>query len=162
MIRIFLGLLLACIGFTSYGQEKTSFSISWDEMNTHLSENDFMYTIEHREITPSLSFIKPIVSVGTYQLMEIDLSVDLRKQHLKNDTPILLLPENKFIQSDYAVAIPSTVKSNARITITGNGGYNSSNTNNGGVKNTAYRDASTYTGIYCPVTGLPLTSRIRN
>ncbi|WP_299311900.1 hypothetical protein [uncultured Aquimarina sp.] len=160
MVRILFGLLLGCIGFVSYGQEKTSFSLAWDEMSTHLSENDFTYTIEHKEITPSLSFIRPTISASNYQLMEINLSIDLRKQYLKNDTPILLLPENKFIQSDYAVSIPTTAtKRNAKITITGNGGYNS---NNSGIKNTAYKDASAYTGIYCPVTGLPLTSRSRS
>ncbi|WP_299437080.1 hypothetical protein [uncultured Aquimarina sp.] len=147
------------MSFTSFGQEKPTFAVEWEELNVKISENTDMYTLEHREITPSLSYISQRIATGNYYLMEINLAVDLRRQHLKNDAPVLLLPENKFIQSDYSVALPTTtsVQNNFRVSITGNGGYNSSNTSNGGIKNNAYRDASSYTGIYCPVTGVPLT-----
>jgi len=156
-MRIFIGLILVCLSYTSFGQEKPTFTIEWEELNTQLSEINDRYTIEHREIIPSLSFISQRIATSNHYLMEINLAVDLRRQHLKNDAPILLLPENKFIQSDYAVSFPTSTQSNFRVTVTGNGGYNSSNTSNGGIKNNAYRDAASYTGIYCPVTGVPLT-----
>lgn len=159
-MRIFFGLFLVCIGFTSFGQEKPTFAVEWEELNVKLSENDDKYVLEHKEITPSLSFISQRIVTGDYYLMEINLSIDLRTQHLRKDnTPFLQLPENNFIQSSYALAIPNSLQEEKsfRITITGNGGYNSSNTSNGGIKNNAYRDAGSYTGIYCPVTGVPLT-----
>jgi len=159
-MKILFIFLLSCISIISYGQEKPLLTIDWETWNTQLIENDSRYTLEHREITPSLSYIREIISTGNYFLMEINLSVDLRKQHLKNEAPILLLPENKFIQSNYAFSLPSTEnqnQNNLRFTITGNGGYNTNNSGNGNIKNNAYRDASTYTGIYCPVTGIPLT-----
>ncbi|MFD2562533.1 hypothetical protein [Aquimarina rubra] len=160
-MRIFFVLLLGGFGFMTFGQEKPSLAIEWESLNAQLSESYTQYTIEHQEIIPSLSYIRSIVSTGNYQLMEIDLTVDLRRQLIKDDRPMLLLPENKFVKSDYYVAIPTIEKSDASITITGNGGYNNSNPNNGGVKNTVYEDASTRTGIYCPVTGLPLTTSRR-
>ncbi|MHA7059134.1 hypothetical protein ACWGOQ_0018045 [Aquimarina sp. M1] len=162
-MRIFLGLLFTSFCCITFAQEKVSLSIEWETLNTQLSENHNRYSIVHKEIIPSLSHTRPEISIGHYRLMEINLAVDLRKQRLKDETPILLLPENKFIQSDYAVSIPTKTKNDINITITGNGngGYNS-NTTSGGVKNTAYKDASTYTGIYCPVTGLPLIARGRN
>ncbi|MBW1297244.1 hypothetical protein GBO31_17150 [Aquimarina litoralis] len=132
--------------------------VTWEALEAKFSENNSKYSLEHQEITPALSYIRQIIATGNYQLMEINLAVDIRKQHLDNETPILLLPENKFVQSEYNIAFPTAVQQGAlRVSITGNGGYNSSNTSNGGIKNTAYRDASTYTGIYCPVTGVPLT-----
>ncbi|GAA0720358.1 hypothetical protein GCM10009430_20440 [Aquimarina litoralis] len=157
-MRFFIGIFLVCFSFSSFGQENPSLKISWEAIGDHISEIDAKYTLEHKEITPSLSYIRKTIATGNYQLMEINLAVDLRKQHLKNETPILLLPENKFVQSEYNVAIPTATPQSAfRVSITGNGGYNNSNTSNGGIKNNAYRDASTYTGIYCPVTGVPLT-----
>jgi len=156
-MKIFFVVLLGCIGFTSFGQEKPVLTLEFEELDVKLAKDISNYTITYREIIPSLSFITQTIATGNYYLMEINLSVDLRKQHLKNDSPILLLPENKFVQSEYAIAIPTATKNNnnARITLTGSGGYN--NTNNGGIKNNAYRDASTYAVIYCPVTGVPLT-----
>ena len=154
-MKIILGLLLGCISFISFGQENPIQTIDWNELDAKLSENNLNYTIEYMEIIPSLSFVNQIVSTGTYYLMEVNLAIDLRQQYLKKDTPILLLPENKFIQSGYTFSIPSTPKNNAQITITGNGGY--SNSSSGGsntVKNTVYRDASTYTGTYCGATGI--------
>ncbi|AXT54991.1 hypothetical protein D1815_04180 [Aquimarina sp. AD1] len=159
-MKIFPIIFLSCIGLISYGQEKPSLTIDWETWNTHIADNSSQYTLEHKEITPSLSYIRELISTGNYVLMEINLSIDLRKQHLENETPILLLPENKFIQSDYAFSLPNSTnqnQNNLRFTITGNGGYNTNNTGKGSVKNNAYRDASTYTGIYCPVTGVPLT-----
>ncbi|WP_299216714.1 hypothetical protein [uncultured Aquimarina sp.] len=159
-MKILFVFLLSCISLISYGQEKSSLTIDWETWNTQLIENDSQYALEHKEITPSLSYLREIISTGNYFLMEINLAVDLRKQHLKKDTPILMLPENKFIQSDYAFTLPSTTtqnQNNLRFTITGNGGYNANNNGKGSIKNNAYRDASTYTGIYCPVTGIPLT-----
>ncbi|WP_405206808.1 hypothetical protein [Aquimarina sp. LLG6339-5] len=159
-MKIFPILLLSFISLTCYGQEKPLLTIDWETWNTQIVNNSSQYTLEHKEITPSLSYIRELISTGNYVLMEINLSVDLRKQHLENETPILLLPENKFVQSNYAFSLPNNAnqnQNNLRFTITGNGGYNANNSGKGGVKNNAYRDASTYTGIYCPVTGVPLT-----
>ncbi|MDH7445760.1 hypothetical protein [Aquimarina sp. 2201CG14-23] len=157
--NIFFGLLFSTVSFVSFGQEKPIYIVEWEELDNKLSEEELYYVIELKEITPSLSFINQRIATGNYQLMEIDLTIDLRTQHLRKDsTDFLQLPENKYIQSDYALAIPSGLNERrGRITITGSGGYNSSSTNNGGIKNTAYRDAGSYTGIYCPVTGVPLT-----
>ncbi|WP_378173467.1 hypothetical protein [Aquimarina sp. SS2-1] len=160
-MRIFFGIFLSCFSFMTFAQEKPSLIVEWESLNAQLSENYTKYTIEHQDITPSLSYIRSRIATGNYHLMEIDLTVDLRRQRIKDDRPMLLLPENKFVKSDYYVAIPTIEKRDASITITGNGGYNNSNPNNGGVKNTVYEDASTRTGIYCPVTGLPLTTSRR-
>ncbi|SEK55850.1 hypothetical protein SAMN04487910_0816 [Aquimarina amphilecti] len=159
-MKILFGFLLSCISLISYGQEKPVLTIDWETWNTLVAENNTQYDIAHKEIIPSLSHVREIISTGNYVLMEINLAVDLRKQHLSNETPILLLPENKFIQSDYAFNLPGTTnqnQNNLRFTITGNGGYNTNNSGKGNIRNNAYRDASTYTGIYCPATGVPLT-----
>lgn len=163
-MKTFIVIFLGCISFYSYGQERPSYLLEWQEWSDSLSEDILStYTIAQTEIIPSLSFINQYNVSGNYQLMEIDLTRDIRKQHLRPDTPMLQLPENKFIQSDYALAIPTATNSNRNgLTITGSAGgygingYNSSTTNTYGIKNTAYKDASFYTGVYCPVTGVPL------
>ncbi|KAA1245059.1 hypothetical protein [Aquimarina sp. RZ0] len=162
-MKTFFALLLGCLSFISFGQEKPSYILEWQELSDSLSEeNVSIYTITQREIVPSLSFIKQYAVTENYQLMEVDLTKDIRKQHLRPDTPMLRLPENKFIQSDYTIAIPTaTNREHTGLTISGSAGgygfngYNFS-TNNTGIKNSAYKDASLYTGVYCPVTGLPL------
>ena len=86
-----------------------------------------------------------------YHLMPIDLSVDLRKQALSKNTPILELPKAQFIAPMYNVAIPQPQA--LRFTVSGNGN-NSTFTNKGGIKNIAYKDAGFYSGAFCPITGL--------
>jgi len=155
-MKIFFGLLLGCMSLFSFSQENPILSVDWNDLDAKLSDNSLHYTIEYMEITPGLSFIRQTYTTGNHQLMEINLAIDLRTQYLRKDeAPTLLLPENKFIQSPYTLAIPTTPKSNGRITITGNGGYNNNNSGIGGssVKNTVYRDASTYTGTFCGATG---------
>lgn len=161
MMKLFFGFLIGCIGFISFGQEKQpTRAISWEALDAIVAKRSLDYTLIYQEIVPSLSYIRKGIATGNYTLMEVNLAVDIRKQHSEKDTPLLLIPENKFVQSEYHVAIPSTIQNNTnnmQLRITGSGGYNRRSTNNtGGVKNNAYRDASTYTGIYCPVTGVPL------
>ncbi len=86
-----------------------------------------------------------------YQLMPIDLSVDLRKQALSKNAPTLELPKEQFIAPLYSVAVPQPQA--LRFTVSGNGN-SSSFTNNGGIKNIAYKDAGFYSGAFCPITGL--------
>jgi len=160
MMKLFVGFLIGCISFISFGQEQPSRTISWEELDATIAKRSLNYVLIYQEITPSLSYIRQGIVTGNHTLIEVNLAVDIRKQHLEKDTPMLLLPENKFVQSEYDVAIPSNLQTNTnnlQLRITGSGGYSSRSTNNpGGIKNNAYRDASTYTRIYCPVTGVPL------
>ncbi len=138
-MKILFTMLIGCISFWSYGQEKTlqSIQIEWEQLSAPLSLN-----------TKSSS------EINKYKLLEVNLDIDLRKQYLRKDTSsMMILPENKYIQSDYYVAIPGPQNKNFSFTISGNG--NSSSTNNsGGIKNTAYKDAGLYSGAFCPITGL--------
>ncbi len=137
-MKVFLTILIASISFLSYSQENAikSIAIEWEQLSTPLS----LVKEESK-------------AVGKYQLLEIDLSVNLREQYYmrKNTAPIMYLPENKFVSTSYNVAIPQPKTSSIGFTISGNG-YNSNN-NSGGIKNTAYKDASLYSGPYCPITG---------
>ncbi|GAA4271767.1 hypothetical protein U6A24_14355 [Aquimarina gracilis] len=139
-MKIFLVFIFSLLSFLSFGQERTIQTIS----------------IELEQLTAPLSLVDTDVINNKYQLMEVDLSVDLRKQYLKKNTPLMLLPENKFIQQNYNVAIPGAPTNQRKVgfTISGNG-YNSSlNRNTGDIKNNAYKDASLYSGAFCPITGL--------
>ncbi len=157
-MKFIISILLVFVCFISFAQENSIQKINWEELNENIHTIDTRYTIEYREILPSLSFIKPIIVPDQYTLMIVDLTVDIRKKHLRDETPILQLPENKFIQSKYNVELPDhTQQRTATITITGSGGYsNNRYTNTNGVKNNAYKDASEYAAIYCPVTGVRL------
>ncbi len=137
-MRIFLALVIGFLSFLSYAQEKTiqSISIEWEQLSAPLS-------FTNKE------------SINTkYQLLEVDLSVDLRKQYLKKNTSFMQLPENKFVQPEYNVAIPHPNQRKVGFTISGNGYSPNLSGNTGGIKNTAYKDASLYSGAFCPITGL--------
>lgn len=137
-MRVYLILIISILSFSTYSQEKTIKSIS----------------IEWEKLGAPLSLINKEIVNNKYQLMEVDLSIDLRKQYLKKNSTssFMMLPENKFIQSEYNVAIPQSNQRNVGFTISGYG-YNG-NRNTGGIKNNAYKDASLYSGAYCPITGL--------
>lgn len=162
MARIVFGILLMGISFISFGQEKPEKRIGWKKIGTYISDEHAQYRIPQIKIIPSLSYIRQIAPQN-YQLMEINLDIDLRKKENRNHTPILQLPENQFIQSEYSATLSVAPKTNTRsFRVTGGVGYDStfynnqrSNNSNGGIKNNAYKDVSLYTGIYCPATGLP-------
>ncbi len=130
-------ILIGCISFLSYGQENDikSITIAWEQLGA------------------PLSLVNDNSNINTYQLLEVDLSVDLRRQYLKkNASPMMLMPDNKFIQSEYNFSFPQPKKGNIGFSFSGNG--NNSNLNSvGRIKNTAYKDASLYGGAFCPITG---------
>ncbi|MEW7291908.1 hypothetical protein [Aquimarina sp. 2304DJ70-9] len=138
-MKVFLTILIGTISFLTYGQENTitSITIAWEQLNTPLS----LVKEESK-------------AVDKYKLIEIDLSIDLREQYYmkKNTAPIMYLPRNKFVSTSYNIAIPQPKTGSIGFTVSGNG-YNSNN-NAGGIKNTAYKDASLYSGAFCPITGL--------
>ncbi len=136
-MKIFLALVIGSVSFLSYAQENTieSISIEWEQLVAPLSL--------HTKSVPN-----------KYQLLEVDLSVNLREQYLNKDaSSLMILPENKFIQPNYNVAIPQPKTKNTGFSISGNG-YNSNLNTSGRIKNTAYKDAGLYSGAFCPITGL--------
>ncbi|WP_024769267.1 hypothetical protein [Aquimarina macrocephali] len=134
-MKVFLAILIGGISFLSYGQEDVphTISIEWEQLSAPLVMN------------------KKELKTKKYQLQEVDLTVDLRQQAFKKSyTMYIDSPKYKDISSKYNVAIPQPKTSGFRLS--GNG-YNT-NTNIGGIKNTAYKDASLYSGAFCPITGL--------
>ncbi|MBQ0733185.1 hypothetical protein [Aquimarina celericrescens] len=131
-------ILIGSISFLSYGQENNikSITIAWEQLGA------------------PLSLVNDNSNINTYQLLEVDLSVDLRQQYLKkNASPMMLLPDNKSIQSEYNFSFPQPKKGNVGFSVSGNG-YNANVNSTGEIKNTAYKDASLYSGAFCPITGL--------
>lgn len=113
------------------------------------SQENPQYELSWKTSVPALSHInKQEIKTTKYHLMEIDLAVDLRKQALHQDSSPITLSQNQFITSSYNVAIP---KNQFKVSINGNNSYNP---NNGGIKNNAYKDASLYSGAFCPITGI--------
>ncbi|GGX28242.1 hypothetical protein [Aquimarina muelleri] len=138
-MKAFLIAIIASIGFASYGQENSlnSVAIEWEELSAPLS-------IEKNES-----------EIHKYELLEVNLSVDLRRQSLrKNYTMFIDTPKYKDVSSVYKIK-PSTSKSSG-FTISGNG--SNLNTNTGRLKNTAYKDA----GIYLHNYSNPYTRHRRN
>ena len=124
-MKISLTILIICICFISHGQENSISSI----------------TIEWEELSAPLSIEKSESKISEYQLLEVNLSVDLRKQSLSKDYTMLLdSPKYKDISSIHTVS--SSKSKSSRFTISGSG-YNF-NTNTGNLKNNAYKDASIY------------------
>ncbi|WP_074406414.1 MULTISPECIES: hypothetical protein [Aquimarina] len=133
-MKVFLVLLIGSISFLSYGQEDAIQTIA----------------IEWEQLSAPLVMHKKEVETQKYQLQEVDLTVDLRQQAFKKSyTMYIDTPKYKNISSKYNVAIPQPKTSGFRVY--GNG-YNPNN--KGGIKNTAYKDASLYSGAFCPITGL--------
>lgn len=123
--------LLCSIVFLSYGQETPVYEFSWEPS------------------VPSLSYVsKQEIATQEYTLMVVDLSVDLRRQALHKNVSTITLSENQFISASYKVAIPQN-----KFRVYGNNGYTGFTPSNGGIKNTAYQDASLYSGAFCPITG---------
>ncbi|WP_109300727.1 hypothetical protein [Aquimarina sp. AU474] len=131
-MKSFLILFFGSISILSFGQETT------------------IHTIEWEQLAAPLSLVVEENSVEKYQLLEIDLSIDLREQYLRKKTSILELPQEHFIAPKYNVAIEQPKSFSFRVS--GNGSSNSNNS--GGVKNIAYKDAGFYSGAFCPITGL--------
>lgn len=124
-MKLFLTILITSIGLVSYGQENSlsSITIEWEELSTPLSmeRNEFETT--------------------KYQLLEVNLDVDLRRQSLrKSYTMLMESPQYKDVSSIYKANSPKSKKSG--FTISGNG-YNFK-TNIDGLKNNAYKNADSY------------------
>ncbi|GAA4114787.1 hypothetical protein GCM10022393_14550 [Aquimarina addita] len=166
MGRFFFGILVIGLVSVSFGQEKFQNTIENKEIDTNISDDNLQYSIPTFEITPSLSYLRQITPQN-YQLMEINLDIDLRKKEHRNNTPLLQLPENKFVQSEYPNTLTVAPKTkSSSFQITGRGGYSNniystrnrysnSSTNNNGIQNNAYQDASLHTRFYNPFIGLP-------
>ncbi|PKV51101.1 hypothetical protein ATE84_3170 [Aquimarina sp. MAR_2010_214] len=134
-MKLFFTILIAGIGFSSYGQENVihAISIKWEQLSAPLSITKNEHKIEK------------------YQLQKVDLTIDLRQQAFKKSyTMYIDTPKYKDISSKYNVTTPQPKTSGFRVY--GNG-Y-TPNTNIGGIKNTAYKDASLYRGTFYPITGL--------
>jgi len=160
-MNVYIRFLFVLLSINSFAQESHLISNNWNQLNDQFTtQNTEYYIIDIKEIKPSLSFLnREITSINNHTLPEIDLGIDIRKQGLQDESSIMLeLPKNRFIQPDYVLSIPKTPKRN--FTISGGLYSNISNSNNtgsnGNIKNIAYKDASLYTGIYCPLTGVPL------
>ena len=109
------------------------------------------YSIPVTELKPALSFIKEIKSETNFQLTEIDLTRDLRKESLKDQPSMMIVekPKYKSIQVNYNVAIPD---SNFKVYVNQ---FNTNRLNNrvytSGLQNNAYKDASENTFLFYPV-----------
>ncbi|TSE04070.1 MULTISPECIES: hypothetical protein [Aquimarina] len=135
-MKIFLAVFIGSISFLSYAQENPIQTIS----------------IEWEQLSAPISFANKALPTTTYQLMEVNLDIDLRQQALRKPATMFLeLPKSKIVSPKYSVAIPQPKTSG--FTISGSG-YNPNTNAAGGIKNIAYKDASLYSGAYCPITGL--------
>ncbi|TPN89032.1 hypothetical protein [Aquimarina algicola] len=93
-----------------------------------------------------------------YHLQEVDLSIDLRKKALRNEEFMFVKASPVQSNSDKYNFTVSKPKKSSGFSISGRSNLSSlqNNTNSGEIKNTAYKDASLYSGAFCPITGLPL------
>lgn len=136
-MRLFLTALIISISFLCDAQENTlhSISIPWEDLSA-----------------PLLSY-QEISNATKYQLQEVDLSINLREQYIrKNEPPMMYLPKNKFIQSNFHVALPQQgTQKTTGFRISGSNNFNSNQNYPGGtLKNTAYRDATLYNRTFYP------------
>ncbi|RZS93693.1 hypothetical protein [Aquimarina brevivitae] len=111
------------------------------------------YGIPIPEVRSSLSNLKEIKSETNFVLTEVDLSRDLRREAFRDQFSMVLeeKPKYKTVTPNYNIAIP---ESNVKVYINA---FNTDRLNNrtytSGIKNNAYKDASTYSGLFCPQTG---------
>ncbi len=139
--------LILGFSISLYSQENRTLDlyipISWEQLSAPLSID-----------------MKQKVVTKKYTLLEVDLSKDLRKQY-KNDNGLsmMYLPKKQYIKQHYDVAIPQPTLKAVNFTISGGSTRSAqSNTVNKGIKNIAYKDASTFydPAAFCPITGAPL------
>ncbi len=124
-MKFLLTILIVSICFVSYGQEDNLSSIA----------------IEWEELSAPLSFEKSEFEITKYQLLEVNLNIDLRRQSLRKSYTMLMdSPKYKDVSSIYTVKSPKSKSSG--FTISGNG--SNFNTTNSSIKNNAYRDAGIY------------------
>ncbi len=107
-------------------------------------------TISFERLSEPISLVQKEDPSQKYQLMEVNLTVDVRQQALRKSAPILELPKEQFIAPLYNVSIPQPGAFSLRVS---GSGFNNTQ-NNGGVKNIAYKDAGFYSGAFCSITGL--------
>ncbi len=135
-MKSFLVIFIGSISFLSYAQENLIQSIS----------------IEWEQLSAPISFANKELKTSSYQLMEVNLDIDLRQQALRKPATMFLeSPKSKAISPKYNIGIPQSKTSG--FSISGRG-YNPNANTTGGIKNIAYKDASLYSGTYCPITGL--------
>ncbi|WP_025740313.1 hypothetical protein [Aquimarina pacifica] len=127
MKRVLLACFV-CISFMVCGQENELhiFAIDVEELNMPL-------------MTKSTKF-----DTEKYQLLEVNLAIDLRQTSLrKKNTMYIETSNNHTIQKNYTLSLSKSRKASG-FTISGND-YNLNRKSNYSVKNTAYKDASLYT-----------------
>ncbi|MBQ4819153.1 hypothetical protein [Aquimarina sp. MMG016] len=156
-MKFVVGLLIGSMCFGVFGQEQRIKKVDWQKLSENTVNLVAKYSITYTENKPSLSIIKSPIKLSKYTLTPLDFTVDLRKRQLSSEPAMLQIPKNKFIQPEYKVALPSIFpEKTGSFTISSNGNFTGRPTNSGELKNTAYKDASEYTAIYCPITGARL------
>ncbi|WP_378188164.1 hypothetical protein ACE939_06920 [Aquimarina sp. W85] len=128
MKMIVFGLLFT-LSTLSYGQEVEQYVIDWK--------------IE----TPSLSIVSASITSSIFELLEVDLDQDLRRQGLRKEQPILLVEQQPKPVRKYNFTIGGSKPKPSSFSITGSGS-NLNNPNNAGIRNSAYQDMSRYSRIY--------------
>ncbi|UZO79525.1 hypothetical protein NBT05_11195 [Aquimarina sp. ERC-38] len=137
--------------FSGYTQELQESNVLQLDQNAPYQTDKGDVVIEYTIQQPSLSYLKSI-PLSTFTLMEIDLSVDLRRQAFQNRTPYLYESKNPHVIEQFSVRLPTQILN--KTTITGRNRLDFT-VNRGSVRNSVYKDASFYTGAYNPFTGLP-------
>lgn len=151
-ISFFLTFIVILLGnLFGYSQENDTVLTPSNFQSFYNTETTTSNLLKFEIGTPSLSYLNKLPQ-HTFYLMEIDLTVDLRKQALQNKTPFLYESENPHIIEKFSVRLPSTgidkttIRGRNRLDFT---------VHRGPVRNSVYKDASFYTGAYNPFTSLP-------
>ena len=153
MRKIFFNILMITLTGVCLGQENQILPPTWAEYEEQLPDQFQRFIISWEIISPSLSYIREVQPTH-HELMEIDLSVDLRKQAYENKTPLLITEKKKTYDISKLRIFRPTNEYRSGVIITGRRRLDYS-VYRGEVKNTVYKDASFYTGAYNPFTGLP-------
>ncbi|MFL1895539.1 hypothetical protein ACJRPK_07540 [Aquimarina sp. 2-A2] len=120
--------ILCIISSLSYAQETINYSIEWE--------------IE----TPSLSILNSAIESSIFELLEVNLDEDLRRQELQKGRSILLVEKRPAPVRKYNFSIATKPKPSA-LKVTGSGAT-LNDVNSGNIKNSAYQDMSRYNRIY--------------
>ncbi|WP_062058465.1 hypothetical protein [Aquimarina longa] len=138
-MRFILILFIGSISFLSYGQENSiqTIHIEWEQLSAPL--------VLHKKENNTI----------TYQLLEVNLDIDLRQEALRDDSSMMMITSSKKQNDTSRYNIVVSKPKTSSFTIQSNG-YNP-NINTNGIKNTAYKDASSYSNsFFCPATRRPI------
>lgn len=144
MQKTFLLILFIAVASGISAQEKTIRKVQLQDFQVFEIDPDLL--LPYHFDTPSLSFLHQIEG-SNFQLMEIDLSIDLRKSHRYTDDNFMQVPANRFVQKDFQPRMATSPKPKSAITIQGNAGSLRNTNTDHFVQNRVYDDVS-YDGIY--------------